>query len=181
MPNSQNIMLIYGHCEPLNSNVRIMLRNMGLWPLGWNELVMNAGSQTGSAVHNLDVVTGAFDQVQAVVAILYGEEEVKLIPKLTVNGQNQLGYQPRPNVIFEVGMALRIMPNRTFLLKFGPDNFRVWSDIHGLDLIDFTRNEKQKRQELFLRLKNVGCAVNQHSADFMADNIKLKCDKSILA
>lgn len=178
MSKSRNVMVIYGHCEPLNNSVKTILRRMGLRPLDWHQLIL---ATDGGSPYNLEILEKAVKEVQAVVAILYGEEEAKLIPALRVNGKSQRGFQPRANVIFEVGMTLPFMREKTFLLEFG--SVRIWSDIHGLHRITFRedmQDDLQRRQELFHSLKKAGCDVDETDSSFLDKKIEFKCSHSAL-
>lgn len=65
--------------------------------------------------------------------------------------------QPRPNVLFEAGMALGKYPERTVLISIG--SYRKFTDIDGRHLIRLS-NSLASRQALAGRLRVAGCAVD---------------------
>lgn len=164
----RRVMVIHGRCEKLRRSVFDMLSDMGLRPQTFPQLNMLHG--TGSNF-TFDVVMNAIDQVQAVVAILYGEERVEPIPELSLPAE--AGLQPRPNVIFEVGVALRLKRQQTILLQIG--GIREWSDIAGIQRLMFDGDPSQ-RLDLFNRLGAIGCDIDRSKTDFLQPNrYKFKC------
>jgi hypothetical protein len=72
--------------------------------------------------------------------------------------------QPRPNVLFEAGMALGKYPERTVLVSIG--SYRKFSDIDGRHIVRLS-NEVASRQTLADRLSSAGCAVvTAHKSDW---------------
>src|SRR5262249_35139712 len=65
--------------------------------------------------------------------------------------------QPRPNVLFEAGMAFGHQPDRTILVEVGSP--KPFSDIAGRHTVRLT-NDISRRQDLAERLRTAGCAVN---------------------
>jgi predicted nucleotide-binding protein len=167
--NRRNVLVIHGRCEPLRASVYQLLMDMDLRPLEWNQLRLSHGSLSAST---FDIVRNAFEQVQAVIAILYGEEEIRLIPEL---GGKDDGRQPRPNVIFEVGMALQFKAQETILLQFG--NIREWSDIAGINRFKFVDDAKT-REDLSLLLRNAGCEVDTTSGHYLSRKLDFTCSSS---
>jgi hypothetical protein len=71
--------------------------------------------------------------------------------------------QPRPNVLFEAGMALARDEDRTIIVELG--QIKSFSDIHGRHVVRLD-NSTSKRQDLAHRLRTAGCAVNLDGTDW---------------
>jgi hypothetical protein len=65
--------------------------------------------------------------------------------------------QPRPNVIFEAGLALGRHPEKTLLVQVG--TVRGFSDIAGKHLVRLT-NDASRRTDVANRLRKIGCQVD---------------------
>jgi hypothetical protein len=71
--------------------------------------------------------------------------------------------QPRPNVLFEAGMAMGRDEDRIVIVEMG--EIKVFSDIHGRHVVRLG-NDVKKRQELATRLETAGCAVGLTGTDW---------------
>ena len=161
--NRRNVFLIHGRCEPLTQSVRNLLFAMDLKPREWNQLRLGMGSLTST---NLEIVQQGLASVHAVIVLLYGEERVAPIKEL---GGGKYLRQPRPNVIFEAGIALRLMPEKTLFVQVG--DVRIWSDINRFILEDTER----KRHELLLLLESIGCDVDRSNTNHLTRELDLRC------
>jgi predicted nucleotide-binding protein len=114
-----------------------------------------------------DILDMAMRQVQAVVVLLTGDDEARLRGEFVsvddADYERELTPQPRPNVIFEAGLALGRFPDRTILVQVG--KLRPFSDIAGRHSIRF-KNTVKARQELAQRLKIAGCPVDLSGTDW---------------
>lgn len=72
--------------------------------------------------------------------------------------------QPRPNVIFEAGLALGRHPGKTLLIQVG--SIRGFSDIAGKHLVRLT-DDVAKKKDVAARLGTVGCKVGLGGDDWM--------------
>ncbi len=106
-----------------------------------------------------DVLDAAFRRAQAVVVLQTPDDIAHLHESLTYPGdpETQPQMQPRPNVLYEAGMAMGRNPERTVMVELG--QVKVFSDIHGRHAVRLD-NSVAKRQDLAMRLRNAGCAVN---------------------
>jgi hypothetical protein len=132
-----------------------------------------------------EVLEVAFAQAQAVLVIMTPDDEARLRePLLTSDDEpfeSQLNGLPRPNVIFEAGMALGLFPDRTVLVELG--KLRPISDLSGRHVIRL-KNSPQSKQQLANRLANAGCAVDLkgdwlEEGNFEIKTISLKVRNSI--
>lgn len=154
----KSVFLVYGHAEAANECVKDVLRAMSLEPIEFNRMSTMTRKTSPSI---MEVLQTGFANAQAIVVVLTPDEVVKRRDEL---GGDQQGYQPRPNVLIEAGMAFGIQPDRTILLKFG--EIRPASDLSGLHLIE-VRNSPSWRQVLRDRLSLAGCAIPEGITDYL--------------
>lgn len=158
------VFVVHGRNQKAKNAMFIFLRSIGLDPLEWNEAVTLTGNAAPSISEILKV---AFANVQAVVVLFTGDDVAKLQEELTnahdSSFEKNLTPQPRPNVIFEAGMAFALHPKRTIIVELG--NLRPFSDISGLHIIKFNDSPKE-RQGIADRLKTAGCSVKLNGTDW---------------
>jgi predicted nucleotide-binding protein len=165
MPNTRDVFVIHGRDEQARKAVWHFLQALDLRPIEWEECV----SKTGSATPFLgDVVAGAFEDIQAAVVLLTPDDVASLHPTLhdaiePDYERNPTG-QPRPNVLFEAGMALALHPTRTIILEIG--HLRPFSDLGGRNVIRLG-DTVEKLHKIVQRLKTAGCAVNDTGTDWL--------------
>lgn len=112
-----------------------------------------------------EVLSVAFSAAQAVVVLQTPDDVAHLHESLTYPGDPETApqMQPRPNVLFEAGMALARDENRTIIVELG--QVKTFSDIHGRHVVRLD-NSVRKRQELANRLRTAGCAVRMDGIDW---------------
>jgi predicted nucleotide-binding protein len=71
--------------------------------------------------------------------------------------------QPRPNVLFEAGLALGAHHEKTLLVQVG--KVRQFSDLAGKHLVRLS-DETSKRIELAERLARLGCKIDRRGSDW---------------
>lgn len=115
-----------------------------------------------------DVLNVAFGAAQAVVVLQTPDDVAHLHESLTYPGDPETSpqMQPRPNVLFEAGMALARDADRTIIVELG--QIKSFSDIHGRHVVRLD-NSTTKRQQLAQRLETAGCAVNLGGTDWHAE------------
>lgn len=158
--SAKRVFVIHGRDERLRKGVFEFLRSIGLEPLEWPQLLSR---QESASPFIGTIVEEAFKNVQAVVALITPDERVALRPDLTTSGQNEAGFQPRPNVLFETGMAFSTHPDRTVLVQIG--QVRPFSDIGGRYIIQLD-GSSPKRQQFADRLRAARCAVDLSGTDW---------------
>lgn len=154
---NQRVFIVHGRNYALVEAVSTILRSMGLETLDFSEVRL-AESFRGRYIG--EVLDHAFDIAQAVVVIVSGEEMAKLSARFALPHDFPLKaqLQPRPNVLIEIGMALRSHAERVVLLEFPP--LRDISDLAGLVTLKFNRDEAKFQTELSARLRQAGCVVS---------------------
>ncbi len=150
----RRIAVVHGRNTAARDGVYSFLRALGLDPLEWGDVLRLTGSAApyvGAALETL------FADVQAVVVVLTGDEEVRLRTDLqTEPADADLKLQARPNVLFEAGMAFGLHATRTLILQIG--THRDVSDLLGRHVVRFTGDSKS-RNDVRSRLETAGCPV----------------------
>lgn len=110
----------------------------------------------------------AFEEVQAVVVLLTGDDIVKLNDKYVrpddPDYEKNLSKQPRSNVLFEAGMAFGKDPKRTILVQV--DDIKPISDLQGRHVLRID-NTPEKRREFAGRLEVAECQVDISGTDWL--------------
>jgi len=162
----REVFVVHGRNSIARTAVFDFLRAIELRPLGWDEVVIR--THTGSPFV-LEVLERGFEIAQAVVVILTPDEEVTLCPALCQAPDDaKPRYQPRPNVLFEAGMAFMRDRERTILLHFGSTD--VLSDLSGVHMLSATRDplENMKLRVQFAeRLEKAGCPVKKTGTEWI--------------
>ncbi|MGD0331339.1 MAG: nucleotide-binding protein [Nitrososphaeria archaeon] len=161
--NTKKVFVIHGRNKALLDSMTDFLRAIGLEPIEWNQAISLTNKPTPMIQ---DIVSTAFREAQAIVVLFSGDDIAKLRDEFVQNNdeQHEKEYtpQPRPNVLFEAGMAMTGNQDRTILVQVG--KIRPFSDISGLHITNLD-NSPQKRQELATKLKNAGCDIADISAN----------------
>ena len=154
------VFVIHGRDNEAKEAIWSFLADLGLHALDWEGLVSETGSGTPYIGQILDV---AFQLAKAVLVLLTPDDCVKLHPALVEIGEEsyelQLSGQPRPNVLFEAGMAFGFNPSRTIIVEIGVT--RPISDLRGRHTVRIGTQDTLKA--LAGRLKSAGCNVEPES------------------
>jgi predicted nucleotide-binding protein len=145
--------VVHGRDLKLRNDMYALLRAIGLFPLEWDEAIKKA---KGGANLVGDVIYDAMKQVQGVMVLLSPDETAKLKGKFVGPRDKKqrlhvLEGQPRPNVIFEAGLALGAYSQKTILVQVG--DIREISDIAGKHMLHLT-NDPSRRKALAHRLRD---------------------------
>ncbi|MEV4062427.1 nucleotide-binding protein [Nonomuraea dietziae] len=158
----RNVFVIHGRDEEFRKRIFDLLRRMDLNPLEWETMVHALGR---SSPYLGEVLDHAFTMMQAVLVLMTPDDMVRLHPDLTDGDEDRLTEcQPRPNVLFEAGMAFGKCPERTVLLHAG--HMRAVSDVGGRNYVAFD-GSVQSVNKLKLRLQTAGCAVRETGSDYL--------------
>jgi hypothetical protein len=159
---SRNVVVVYGRDLRLRNAMFQFLLALRLNPVDWNEAVSRTGK--GSPFTG-EVVEALFVDAQAIVVILSPDEHVKLRRDLQVGGNPEGGWQPRPNVFVEAGMALAKDEAHTILVEVGI--VRSTSDLLGRNVVRLD-NTSGQRNSLVQRLRTAECKVNTINNDWLS-------------
>jgi predicted nucleotide-binding protein len=156
--------VVHGRNEKLRRSLFDFLRALGLNPLEWAKVVLMAKKNNAYVG---DILDNVMAKVQAVVVLFSPDDEARLKPEFVTrtdgSSEKSLRGQPRPNVLFEAGLALGRHPDKTILVEVG--RLRKFSDIAGRHLVRLT-DDFDKRNDLANRLENLGCKVDKQGTDW---------------
>lgn len=164
-PNQSNrVFVVHGRNKTVRKGLFDFLRAVGLDPVGFEK----AGVLTGTGTPYIGrVLDTAFAKVKAIIVLFTPDDEAKLKDEFFKTGdrsfERELTGQPRPNVIFEAGMAFGRQPDRTILVHVG--KIRPISDIEGRHFVQLT-NSVAKRHQLLVKLETIGLKVDYANADW---------------
>lgn len=157
----RDVFIIHGRNERHLKEFCIFLRALDLRPFSLEQVA----NLTGLGSPHIDLVLRGAMRAQAVVGLLTPDEEVRLSPELAETpSEGQPRYQPRPNVLLELGMALIDVPKKTLVVVAG--EVSLPSDILGRLYIHLD-NRPESRLNLANRLSAVGCSVNTEGVDWL--------------
>jgi len=131
----------------------------------WENAVLTAKGANPDIGAILDAAMG---KARAVVVILSPDEEARLKDAFCASGERgtegKLKGQPRPNVLFEAGLALGRHPEKTIIVQVG--KLRGFSDIAGKHLVHLT-NSTASRNDFANRLNKI-CRVDRTGSDWIS-------------
>jgi predicted nucleotide-binding protein len=152
-----SMFVVHGRDANLNQDMYAFLSSIGIVPMEWDHAIKAAKGGANPIVGN--IISQAMERVQGVMILFSPDEEAKIRPKFTSQsdekkGLHLKGFQPRPNVIFEAGLALGAHSDKTILVQVG--NVRDISDIagkHMVHLSDSFADRKRLADRLESKLK----------------------------
>jgi predicted nucleotide-binding protein len=162
--SGRSVFVVHGRNENVRVAMFTFLRSIGLEPLEWTEIVE---ATKDAAPFVGEVLEKGFSMATAAVVLLTPDDEARLRPEYhTPNDpeyETKLSSQPRPNVLFEAGMAMALFPKKTVLVQVGP--IRPFSDISGIHLLQLD-DSIAKRKALAKRLEVAGCNVDLNNTEW---------------
>ncbi|HVT12985.1 MAG TPA: nucleotide-binding protein [Fimbriimonadaceae bacterium] len=164
----RNVFVIHGRDLKAYAELRDFLRALDLKPIEWSQARVLTGQATP---FTWEIVEAAFSKAAAIVALFTGDDEARLTERLRNNtpdeAESELQPQPRPNVIFEAGVAFGRHPESTIFVA--KEKLRSLSDLDGRNFV-YINDSIESKQELAQRLQSAGCAVDMHGADWHRAN-----------
>ncbi|MEI2820960.1 MAG: nucleotide-binding protein [Marmoricola sp.] len=154
--DQRKVFVVHGRNESARRGLFDFLRSIGLDPIEWSEAIRMTGQ--GSPYIG-EVLDAAFGAAQAVVVLQTPDDVAYLHESLTYpeDPETSPQMQPRPNVLFEAGMAMGRDADRTVIVELG--KVKSFSDIHGKHVVRLD-GSLTKRQELARRLETVAAPCN---------------------
>ena len=152
----RSVFLVYGRWHDAVEAMRELLGSLDLKVIEWEQAVQTTGK---ASPYIGEILDAGFRMAHAAVVLMTPDDIAALHPGLQpANTQPEaLAGQPRPNVIFEAGMAWQQFRTRTLLVEFG--HLRGFSDLGGVHMVRLD-GSPQTRRAIASRLKTIGCAVD---------------------
>jgi predicted nucleotide-binding protein len=158
------VFVVHGRNDKIRKALFAFLNSVEVKPLEWSKAF--ALTKKGSP-YNGEVLDAAFKKAKAIVVLFTPDDEARLKAEFIRTGdpsfERKLTGQPRPNVLFEAGMAFGRHPNSTVLVHAG--KIRDISDIAGRQLVNLT-NSVSSRHQLIVKLRAAGCTVDDTGEDW---------------
>jgi predicted nucleotide-binding protein len=161
---TRKVFVIFGRDIEVNKKVFDLLRALGLEPIEWEQLMRAAGNPLAHI--NQAVATGlTAGAAQAVVALFTPDDMVMLHPQLGDDHAAPL-FQPRPNVLIELGRAMTSFPTQTVVVEVGR-HLRPITDLAGLSVVRFDGADlSYSIAKLRERLRQAGCPAGERGTDW---------------
>lgn len=160
--DAKKVFVIHGRNDKLRDSMFDFLRALHLHPMEWSEAKKLTGKGTP---YTGEILDAAFAHAHAIIAVMSGDDEARLRQALAPSeAPEPLTPQPRPNVLFEAGMAMGKNPDRVVMVEVGP--LRGFSDIHGRHVVRLDDTIKLTK-EFVEQLKTIGCAVETSGSDWL--------------
>jgi predicted nucleotide-binding protein len=157
-PTGNKVWVVYGRNDGIRKSLFEFLRSIGLQPIEWNSAL--ASTRKGSP-HIAEILDAGFNQAVATVVLFTPDDEAKLkyefIKRSDPRFERNMTGQPRPNVLFEAGMAFGRHPEKTIIVQVG--KIRPISDLSGRH-ITHVSDSFESRHQLIVKLRTVGCPVD---------------------
>lgn len=159
---ARRVFIVHGRDGQLAGRFRDLLSAADLRPLEWETLVEANGS---AAPYLGQLVAEAPHLAQATLVLLSPDDVVQLHADLYQDNdlphERVRAAQARPNVLFELGLALMAYPDRTVVVEVG--RMRPVADLAGLNVIRFDGSAPAIKKVLD-RLRTAGCPVDYSGA-----------------
>ena len=151
---NNSIFVVHGRDSNLTADMYAFLRAIGINAMEWNDAIKAAKGGANPIIG--DVIHDAMKKVQGVMVLFSPDEDARLKPLFVSDRDRRknlhtLDSQPRPNVIFEAGLALGAHSDKTILVQVG--DIREISDIAGKHLVHLT-DSATSRKALAQRLQD---------------------------
>lgn len=161
----RRVMVVHGRNMLARGAMVSFLSSLALRPIGWDEAIAETGS---GSPHNLATVRAALEMAQATVVLLTPDDEARLRPALVMGAgdraEGESLLQPRPNVLFEAGLALALWPDQTILVEVG--RVKMPTDLSGINSIRMS-DDPNSRAHLRKRLMTAGCSIDESTTEYL--------------
>jgi predicted nucleotide-binding protein len=165
---SNSVFVVHGRSEQVRRDLFDLLRKIGLNPIEWN-----AGKQLTkkASPHNAEVIAAIIKKAAGAVVLFCPEEKVRLKRDFWRSDdpaeERQMTEQPRPNVLYEAGMAFAAFPASTVIVRVG--RIRSFTDLAGVQIINLTGGTVSGRQAVATALRTAKLPVNTGGQDWLTE------------
>lgn len=165
---SNSVFVVHGRNEAVRRDLFQFLRDLGLNPIEWN-----VGKQLTkkASPHNAEVINAIIKKAAGAVVLFCPEEEVTLKREYWRTDdpleERRTNEQPRPNVLYEAGMAFSAFPASTVIVRVG--KIRQFTDIAGVQIINMTDGSSAGRQATATALKTARLPVDTTGHDWLKE------------
>lgn len=160
----ETVFVVHGRNQSLAQSFFSFLRSIGLRPIEWTQAIKK--TKQGSPYVGT-ILEKAFQDAVSIIVLFTPDDEARLRKQFwkpnEPSTEKTLNPQPRPNVLFEAGMAYGKNPVSTVLVQVG--SVKEFSDIAGRHLVHLN-NTPVSRKELVVKLENAGCKVDTSGTDW---------------
>lgn len=143
-----NVFIIHGRDTRAVAELQSFIRDLGLSVLTVEDL----GANRRGLASISEIISEGINTASIVLALLTPDESVALFdPTSNQLAQSEAGWQARPNVIFELGIAFSKSPDRTIIASIG--NHRPFTDISGLSYLRL--DDSDAKQQLAVKMSTL--------------------------
>ena len=156
--SARRVFLVHGRDLANTEAMTQFLESLGLRVIPFEE-ALQATENPNEIVGK--IVDKGIELADAIVALFTADEQVKLREELVSSydpsDETNVRWQPRPNVIYEAGLAMANPHKRTVLVSMG--DVAMFSDLSGLHILRFDGTPRS-RNDLVGRLQLAGLDAN---------------------
>jgi predicted nucleotide-binding protein len=163
-----SVFVVHGRDEAVRRDLFQFLRDLGLNPIEWN-----AGKRLTkkASPYNAEVINAIIRKAAGAVVLFCPEEQATLKPQYRRSGdpaeERRTNEQPRPNVLYEAGMAFAAFPASTVVVHVG--RIRHFTDLAGVQYINLTGGTSQGRQAVASALQTARLPVDTDGQDWIQE------------
>nr|WP_158102414.1 nucleotide-binding protein [Streptomyces africanus] len=131
----KRVFIVHGRDHRTRDELTKFVQALGLHVLTWEDARTQATRKVGAgAPSTLQIIETGMDQCKVILVLMTPDETVELKNEFAESeGETLPAEQPRPNVIFEAGLALGIYKDRTVIVE--TRSGRVFTDLEGINRI----------------------------------------------
>jgi predicted nucleotide-binding protein len=163
---SNSVFVVHGRNESVRRDLFEFLRDLGLNPIEWN-----VGKQLTrkASPHNAEVIAAILHKAAGALVLFCPEEDALLKREYWRSDdpleERRTNGQPRPNVLYEAGMAFAAFPTSTVIVRVG--QIRSFTDLAGVQIINLTGGTAAGRQTVASALKTAKLPVDTAGQDWI--------------